>query len=191
MGLQPPGSDLPPGAGALQLDPADPAQKQNRPSILDSLAVREDLTFGSKSHFVSSQSLCWKKCPANTFSRAGGLKKNKTKNPTTLAEAFSSGAGSYGSLRRQVAVVLPEKGWLARSLCCTFPLVFPTPPRCGRPRIWKGNSHCGSIWDLERDCDAALSEGINLSSFFRTSPTCLLLNVRVMGSASDKTAYYS
>lgn len=72
-----------------------------------------------------------------------------------------------------------------------LPPMLPSPPHCGRPWFWKGNSHRRSIWDLERDCDAALSEGINLRSFFRTSPTCLLLNVRVMGSASDKPAYYS
>lgn len=72
-----------------------------------------------------------------------------------------------------------------------LPPMLPPPPHCGRPWFWKGNSHHRSIWDLERDGDAALSEGIDLRSFFRTSPTCLLLNVRVMGSASDKTAYYS
>lgn len=38
--------------------------------------------------------------------------------------------------------------------------------QCGRPPMWKGNSHCGCIWDPERDYDAASSEGI-LRSFLQ------------------------
>lgn len=33
-----------------------------------------------------------------------------------------------------------------------------------QPLTWRGNSHCGSTWDPERDCDA-LSESINLHYF--------------------------
>lgn len=111
-------------------------------------------------------------------------------------EAFSSGEEGDGPLSGWPGAQEPR--WRGRGTRSASPLAsslsraLPLPPPPIRALIWKGNSHCGSTWDLERGMTVTPRRRVSTYIIFsRTSPTCLLLNVRVMGSASDKTAYYS
>lgn len=93
---------------------------------------------------------------------------------------------------RQISVSISLSLYLCLLLSPQPPPHPPTLPRPLRPPFWKGNSHCGSTWDLERVLTVTPRRRVSTCIIFsRTSPTCLLLNVRVMGSATDKTAYYS
>lgn len=160
---------------------ADPAEAQSRGYILDPLSGRTG-PLAPNLALSPARACAGRNAGPSTFSRAG---INPGRGLLQLRAA---------AVPRGVRLLWDPGNPVASPACVPAapPSVLPCPPLCGRPRFGKGNSHRGSIWDLERDCDAAaLSEGINLRSFFRTSPTCLLLNVRVMGSASDKTAYYS
>lgn len=138
----------------------------------------------------------------DTFSRAGennasrrSLAPRAAKVHCAIRLAWDWGSEWWGCsmyallATRQISVSIS----LSVSVSFSLSLLPPPPlPRPLRPPFWKGNSHCGSTWDLERVLTVTPRRRVSTCIIFsRTSPTCLLLNVRVMGSASDKTAYYS
>lgn len=103
----------------------------------------------------------------------------------TRARTFSGGAGSCGSLPRQAAVG-PQP-----ALTPPLPPGLPSPPTEAGLGFGKETVTANPFGTWSPTVTPPCRRVINLRSFFKTSPTCLLLNVRVMGSASDKTAYYS
>lgn len=136
---------------------ADPAAAQNPGYILDPLSGRTG-PLAPNLALSPARACAGRNAGPSTFSRAG---INPGRGLLQLRAA---------AVPRGVRLLRDPGNPVASPACAPAapPSVLPCPPHCGRPRFGKGNSHRGSIWDLERDCDAAaLSEGINLRSFFQ------------------------
>lgn len=110
-----------------------------------------------KSCFVCNQSLCWMKRLAKHFLPS---RENPARGVISwrMLPGFPALSGCGGAAGTGVPSTLCSPPPALASLQFFH-------PHCGRPRVWKGNSHCRSVWDPERDCDAVSSEGINLRAF--------------------------
>lgn len=111
-----------------------------------------------------------------------------------IRPAWDSGTEWWGRSMYALLATRPISVSISLSVCLCLLLSPPTPPP-PQPFLALSGRPFGKetvIWDLERVLTVTPRRRVSTCIiFFRTSATCLLLNVRVMGSASDKTAYYS
>lgn len=112
-----------------------------------------------------------------------------------IRPAWDSGTEWWGRSMYALLATRPISVSISLSVSVSFSLHQHRPPPHPKPFLALSGRPFGKetvIWDLERVLTVTPRRRVSTCIIFsRTSATCLLLNVRVMGSASDKTAYYS